>query len=121
MVAVAHPDLFAGLKEPARQQVDPLIVGCDIGAAEFGGAMTAFHLAAQIVHHDLLAIADTKDRHAKVIDRLRRARGAFARDAVGAARKDHRLGREFRQEGIAHVLVGVDFAVDVQLAQAARD
>ncbi len=52
---------------------------------------------------------------------LGRARRAFARDAVGPAGQDHRLGGEFGQKGRRHPLIGMDFAIDVQLAQAARD
>jgi hypothetical protein len=63
MVAMAHPDLFTLGQKPAVQQVK-LFHRRHIGAAEFGGAMPAFDLAAQHMHHDLLAIADAQNRHA---------------------------------------------------------
>ena len=63
----------------------------DIGAAELGSAMAAFDLAAELVHHHLLAVADAEDRQAHLEERLRRARGAVAGDAVGPAREDHGL------------------------------
>ena len=83
--------------------------------------MAAFHLAAQAMHHDLLAVADAEDRDAHVKDACGRHRRAFGKDGGGAARKDHRLGGEGLQEGVVHLVEGMDLAIDVQLAQATRD
>ena len=72
MVAVAHPDLFApaviGGIEPARQDGMGAVGRRDIGAAEFRRAMPAFHLAAQAMHHHLLAVADAEDRQPRLAD-----------------------------------------------------
>jgi len=116
-----RPDLFAPVPEPAVQKVAMRTVRRDIGAAEFGGAMTAFDLAAQAMHHHLLAVADPQDRHAQLEDRGGRHRRAFGEDRGGPARKDHGFRGEIPQEGVVHALERVDFAIDVQLAQAAGD
>ena len=94
------------------------------GAAEFRRAMPAFTHTCRpaLLHHHLLAIADAKDRHDPDQTDLGRARRASTRHAVGPARKDHRLGRHSAQErSQRHILIGMDFAIDVQLAQAARN
>ena len=79
------------------------------------------HAAAQILHHHLLAIADAQDRHAETVDGARRARAALAHHRIRPAREDHRFRGEIAQEIVGHVLERVDFAIDVQFAQAARD
>ncbi len=121
MVAVAHPDLFAPLEEPAGQKVDAVLGMLDIGAAEFRGAVAPFDPPAQHLHHHLLAIADAKDRHAQIEHRLRRSWRAVVDHAGRATREDHRLRGEVAKKGVGHLLVGVDLAIDVQLAQATRD
>ena len=53
MVAVAHPDLFIALAEPAIQQIKLRCRGCDISAPKLGCAVPAFHMAARhLVAHD---------------------------------------------------------------------
>ena len=124
VVAVAHPHLLAAraIEEPARQQVEAVFLGRHVGTAEFGGvALAGFDLAAEVVHHDLLAVADPEDRHAELVGGFGRARRALARHAVGATGEDDGLGGELLQERIGDVLIGVDFAVDIQLAQATGD
>ncbi len=121
VVAVAHPDLFARFQEPAGQQVDALVCGRHIGAAELCRAMAALDLAAQHLHHHLLAIADAQHRHAQIEDAGRRAGRAVVDDAGRATRKDHRFGAKLLQESVCHLLERMDFAIDVQLSQAARD
>ena len=57
-----------------------------------------------------------------VEDRLRRPRRAFVDDRLaGPPDRITALGAKSAQEGVGDVLVRVDFAIDVQLAQAARD
>jgi hypothetical protein len=72
------------------------------------------------VHHHLLAVADAEDRHAEIEDRAggRGApssvtRPARPRGSPPSAR--NRAGRRRRP------VERVDLAIDVQLAQAARD
>ncbi|MPL73681.1 hypothetical protein SDC9_19487 [bioreactor metagenome] len=121
VVAVAHPDLLAPVLEPALEQRQRARGRSDIGAAELGGAMAGFDEAAELLHHHLLAVADPEDRHAEGEGRFRRTRRALAGDAVRATREDDCLGGETLQEGIGDLLIGMDFAIDVELAQAARN
>jgi hypothetical protein len=95
--------------------------GCHERAAELGRAVAAFDMAAEAMHHDLLAVADPEDRHAHLEHPFRGHRRVLPVDAGRAAREDHRLRREGRKEGLIDPVVGVDFAIDVQFAQAARD
>ncbi len=118
---MAHPDLFALLEEPAGEQVDARSRGRHVGAAELGGAVAALDPAAEHVHHHLLAITDPEDRHPEFEHLGGRARAAGIHHRGGSARQDHRAGREVLQESWGHLLIGVDLAIDVQLAQAARD
>ena len=128
MIAVAHPHLFAvlGSFEPTVQQRKRVALWCNIGPAKFGRAaaardLAALHLTAKLLHHHLLAIANAQDRHAHLKDGGRGAGAALAHHAVGPTREDHGLGREIGQEGIRDLLIGVDFAVNIQLAQATRN
>ena len=121
MIAMAHPDLFAPVEKPAGQKVDALGPVLHVGAAEFGGAFSTQDLAAQHLHHHLLAVADAQDRHAKLEDACGRTGGALVDHAGRTAREDHRLGGEVVEEGVGDVLERVDFAIDVELAQAAGD
>ena len=121
MVAMAHPDLFASVGEPAVQQSHTIRRRCDIGAAEFRRAMPAFHLAAQAMHHHLLAVTDAQDRHAQPECGFRGHRRAFGKDRGRPPREDDRLWRELCQEGVSDLLKRMNFTIDVQLAQAARN
>ena len=77
-------------------------------------------MAAQQMHHQLAAVADAQHGHAPAED-LRVDRGGILQiDAVGAAGKDDALGvlrLDHRQVGF----IGIDFTVDIVLADAARD
>ena len=121
MIAVAHPDLFALLEEPALEQVDPVLGRLDVGAAEFGGAVAALDVAAQHLHHDLLAVADAQHRHAQLEDYCWRAGRSVVDDRSRTTGQDHRLRGEVVQEGIRHQVERMDFAIDVQFTQAPRD
>ena len=120
MVAVAHPDLFVAIGKPTVQQPQ-LALRRDKGATKFGGAVAAFDFPAQLLHHDLLAIADAKDRHAQVKDFLRRTWRPFAGDAVRPARENHGLGRKVAHKFHRDILIRVDFAIDAEFAQATRN
>ena len=121
VVAVAHPDLLIPRLEPARQERAGLVGGGDEGLAKLSRAVAAFDVAAQAMHHDLLAIADAQDRHTHVKHAFGRHRCAVPIDRGGTAREDHGLGPEGPKEGVIHFVVGMNFAVNVQLAQATRD
>ncbi len=121
MIAVAHPDLFAARVKPPLEQGQPVSCRCHIGPAELCRALTTLHLAAQAVHHHLLAIADAQHRHAQVKDRPWRHRRTFGKDRGRPARKDDRLWRKLCQEAVRHLLERMNLAVDVQLAQASRN
>ena len=83
--------------------------------------MPAFDATAQLVHHDLLTITNAKDGNTHVKRGLGRAGASLTGDTIGTTGKDDRLGRELGQKCICDVLIWVDFAIDVQLAQAPRD
>ena len=121
MVAVTHPDLFAVVCEPAVEQGGFIGGGRDEGAAEFGGTVATFDLAAEAMHHDLLAVADAKQGHAECEQRLRGHWRAVGEDGSGPTGQDHRFGGEFRKERVGDFVERVDFAVDVQLSQASCD
>ncbi len=121
MVAMAHPDLFASAIEPAVKQRHTVDGRGHIGAAKLGGAMAAFNATTKAMHHDLLTIADAKDRHAHGERRLRRHRRPFGKDRSGPTRKDDRLGRKLRQKGVSHLLKRMDFTINIQLTQAPRN
>ena len=118
-VAVAHPDrIFLALHPDALEQ---RTVGrhLDLGAAELA-VVAAFDLAAELLGHRLLAVADAEHRHAGLIDRLGCERGALLMHRGGAAGEDHRL-RPHREEGSFRLLVGHDLAIDLLLPHPARD
>ena len=93
MVAVAHPDLmlFTLAPQPVKQRAVPghfqkspaelLMVG-------------GFHLAAQLQHHGLLAVANPQDGHRHLEDQIRRPGAADVGGRRRAARQDDALGGE---------------------------
>jgi hypothetical protein len=78
------------------------------------------HRAAQLRGHRLHPVADAEHGHALRPNPGRRARRVALGHAIGTARENDAPGRELADEGIVDV-VGMDLAVDVRLAQAARD
>ena len=91
----------------------------DLGAAEFA-MVAALDLAAELLRHRLLAVADAEHRHAGVIDRLGRQRRVLVEHRGRPARQDHRL-RLHGAEGGLGLLVGHDLAIDLFLAHPPRD
>ena len=83
--------------------------------------MTTLHLAAEAMHHHLLSVTDTKDWNSEVKNRLWGHRRAIGEDRRGPAREDHSLGCKLRKEGIVHHIERMDFTVDVQFPQSARN
>ena len=79
LVAMVHPHRLAVADGAQPGQQRRLFGDHDVGAAEFAG-VAAFDLAAQLVRHRHLAIADAQHRHARFEHRLRRARRALFHD-----------------------------------------
>jgi hypothetical protein len=74
-VAVAHPDLLAPFCEEALvDRMARMADGRDEGAAELA-VVSRFDRAAELGHHQLLAVADAEDRHAEGEERLRARAG----------------------------------------------
>ncbi len=82
--------------------------------------MAAFDLAAKLGAQRLLAIADAKDRHARLKHRLRGARRVLVQHRSRAAREDHAFRLQLG-EGFCRRLERVDFAIDTGLAHAPRN
>ena len=121
MVTMAHPDLLAPIREPTVEDRGGIPGGGDESPAEFGGAVAAFNLAAKAMHHDLLAIADAQHRNPDLEHVQWRHRRALGKDRRRPARQDDGLRREIGKEGVGHLVEGMNLAIDIQLAQAARD
>src|SRR5215470_12240842 len=62
-----------------------------LGAAELA-VMPALDGAAELVRHDLLAVADAQYRHARLVDRHRRQRRVLLVHRGRPSRQDHGLG-----------------------------
>src|SRR5262249_9092190 len=77
----------------------------------------AFHRAAQLLRHGLLAVADAEDRHARRIDRLRRKRRALLKHRGRPPGQDHAL-RSQPREGLAGLLKRHNFAINFLFTDA---
>src|SRR5262249_28323706 len=91
----------------------------DLGAAEFA-VVTAFDLAAELLRHRLLAVADAEHRHAGLIDRHRGERRAFFVHRRRPTGEDDGLGLQLAAGGLG-LLVGHEPAIGPLLARAPRD
>ena len=121
-VAVRHPNLFfAFAKETSKDPVAFVTLSRGYKSTAIFSVVSSFDLTAELFHHNLLAVADTKDRQAHVKEFLRRAGRAIARHAVRTTREDHGLRSKLTNGFSGDRLIGVDFAVNLQLTQAARD
>ena len=78
------------------------------------------NLAAKFVCHELRTVAYTEDGHAEGKNFLAVRRGILLADALRAARKDDRLGRE-RTKLLQRKRMRMHLAVDAALAHAACD
>ncbi len=116
---MAHPHRIAAADLPDAVIERRGLLHLDLGAAEFA-VMAALDLAAELLGHRLLAVADAEYRHAGLVDRLRRQRRAFFVYRSGAAGEDHGLGLVAFQGGFGAV-EGNDLAVDARLAHAPGD
>ena len=83
--------------------------------------MAAFDRATQHLHHHLLAVTDAKHWHTQIENACGRTWRAFVNHAGRATGQDHCFGGEVFQEGVGYLLERVDFAINVQLAQATGD
>ena len=119
-VAVAHPHdvALAGLPDAVEQRA--LGADGDLGAAELA-VVAALDLAAELLGHRHLAVADAEHRHAGLEDRLRRARAALVGHRGRAAGEDHRLGLRASAKAALGVLERRDLAIDPGLAHPPGD
>ncbi len=116
VVIVAHPADRGGLN--IREHL-AAVVHEDLSLAVLA-LRCAADVTAQQMHHQLAAVADAQHRHAPVEDLGVDRGGILQIDAVGAAGEDDALGvlrLDDRQIGF----IGIDFTVDIVLADAARD
>ena len=88
-VAVAHPHLFVRALGPDIVGDRALADHVDISAAKFAG-VAALDLAAELVHHHLLAVTDAEDRQAQVID-IRSAGAGRSRRIRAAAGEPEKI------------------------------
>ncbi len=70
LVAMAHPHLMLFARRPKTVEQSAGLFHLDEGAAKLA-ALPAFDIAAQLLHHRLLTIADAQHRNARVEYRLR--------------------------------------------------
>ena len=119
LVAVAHPHLMRFAFGPEAVEQRATFAHLDECPAEFA-AFAAFDLAAQLLGHRLLAVADAKDRHAGIEQRLRGARAAFFGYRCGATGKDDPLGLHPFIGGLGHA-ERCDFAVNAGFAHTPCD
>jgi hypothetical protein len=115
-VAVAHPrDLVGGQarEEPA------LLLHPHVGAAELG-AVRPLDAPAELLGHELHAVADAQDRHAQVVEGRVHVRRALRVDRGGPAR-EHERERPARGHLLGRGAVVHDLRVDPALADPAGD
>ncbi len=118
-VAVAHPDrvLLALLPDALEQR--RVLGDQHLGAAKFP-VVPGLDLAAELMRHRLLAVADAQHRDARLEQRLRRQRRVLVEHRGGAAGQDHRRGFH-RGERLGRLLERHDLAIDLLLAHPPRD
>ena len=118
-VAMAHPYRIALPDLPYAVIERRRLCHFDFGAAEFA-MVPAFDLAAELLRHGLLAVADAEHGHAGLVDRHRRQRRVPVEHGCGPAGQDdalrlHRIERRFG------FLERHDLAIDPLLAHAPGD
>ena len=118
-VAVAHPHriLFALLPDALEQR--RVLGDQHLGAAELA-VMPGLDLAAELMGHRLLAVADAEHRHARVKQFPRRQRRVLVEHRGRAAREDDG-GRLHPREGLGGLLIRHDLGVDLLFAHPARN
>ncbi|MNM96754.1 hypothetical protein D3C81_1092420 [compost metagenome] len=116
MVAVAHPDGLGAFKA-----LDDLcsLFKCQIRLAVFP-FRGALHLAAELMGHQLHAVADAEYRQAEVINRRVHMRSVLSVYAHRSAGEDDALGRQ-RLDSFDRRIVGQQFTVHAQVPDSPRD
>ncbi len=118
-VAMAHPHLVFAALVPGGVEQRAVALHLDIGAAEFA-MVPALDMAAELMRHRHLAVADAEHGNAGIEDGLRRARRARFMHGLRPAGEDHRF-RLHVAEGRFRLLERHDFRIDAHLAHPARD
>ena len=85
-VAVAHPDRIRSPTSQTPSNSGDGVRDLEVGAAELA-VMPALDLAAELVGHGLLAVADAEDRHARLEDAIGAQRRALARCTEAGRRR----------------------------------
>ncbi len=119
VVAMAHPDLIAPPRLPNAIKQSAMINNVNIGAAEFT-MIGRLHLAAKLIDHGLLPVADAKDRYAHIENLIGRARRRLADDGGRPSGKDNSR-RVKLLEPSGGIIERDDFAVNPGLPDASRD
>ena len=119
-VAVAHPDLLAGTGAPDAFENRAGLLHLDVGAAEFL-VVGAFDLAAKLLDHRLLAVANAEQRQSEIEYEFRRARGIGFGHAGRAAGENNTLRREALYAFLGRLVERPDFAVNAVFAKAPGD
>jgi hypothetical protein len=118
-VAVAHPNGITLPDLPHILVQRGRFCHLDLGAPEFA-VMAALDLAAELPRHRLLAVTNSKHRHAGLIDRHRRKRRALVEDRGRPARENYALWPQGAQSFLG-LLVRYDLAIDGFFADPPRD
>ena len=118
-VAVAHPHLILAALLPDALEQRAVICDLNIGAAEFA-VMAGLDLAAELMRHRLLAVADAEHRHTGFEDRLGRQRRVLVEHRCRPAGQDHGL-RFHGPEGFLGLLERHDLGINLLLPHPARD
>ena len=118
-VAVAHPDriLLALLPDTFEQR--RVLGDQHLGAAEFA-VVAGLDLAAELMRHRLLAVADAEHRDARLEQRLRRQGSVLVEHRGRPAGQDHGRGLH-RGERLGRLLERHDLAIDLLLAHPPGD
>src|SRR6266852_4813494 len=107
-VAMAHPYRIPLALAPHAVKQGTILGHLHLGAAELA-MVAALDLAAELVRHRLLAVADAEHRQTGLIKLGRRQRGVGVEHRGRAAREDHGPGLHCR-EGFARLLERYDLA-----------
>ncbi len=118
-IAVAHPHLLARTLGPQPLEQLAVVDHDDERAAKFA-VIGTLDLAAELVAHRLLAVADAEHRHPGAEHPVGRPRRFGAGDRGGSAGKDDRARPEVGEPVLGGV-ERVNFAIDPVLAQAPGD
>ena len=112
-------DLVLAALGPEVAEHVAMIGHLDLGAAELA-MLVRLNLAAQLVAHRLLAVADAEDRQARFPHDLRRLRPALGMHRMRRAGKDDAARLEVG-DALRVAVEGEDLAIDPRLAQPPRD